>query len=106
MVLGYCLKEKKKVEMKNPKFELNKIGARVAIGVCPSCNTKMYKLLGKDEGPASLVSKRKPSSKKSKKGGASKKSRSRKSKGSKGSKKSRSRKSKGSRKSRSRKSKK
>ncbi|QYB17603.1 hypothetical protein PV-S19_0239 [Pacmanvirus S19] len=101
MVQGYCLKEKKKVEIKEPKFELNKKGRPIARGKCASCGGTVYKILKSTEVPPELKAKI------PKKGGASR--RSRKSTGSKksrksakrGSKKSRkSRKSKGSRKSR------
>lgn len=101
MVKGYCFKEKKKVEMKNTKFELNAKGRPVARGVCSSCGTNMYKILSKSETPADLLAKasgkkgggRKSSSRKS---GGGRKSRSRKPKSCKsgGGRKSRSRKSK------------
>lgn len=100
MVLqAYCLREKKTSEMKDPKYELNSLGRRIARGTCAKCGTKMYKILAASEGPASLVAKSTPKgaskkSKGSKKGGRSASKSSRKSKGSrkgsrKGSKKSR-----------------
>ncbi len=105
MVQGYCLKEKKKVEIKDPKFELNKKNRPIVRGKCPSCGTTVYKILKSTEVPADLkakIPKKGGASRKSRKSTGSKKSRkSRKSVVSKGGKKSRkSRKSKGSRKSR------
>lgn len=111
MVQGFCLKEKKKVEIKDPKFELNAKGRPIVRGKCASCNGTVYKILASDEVPADLKAKV------AKKGGASRRSRkskksheempkrkSRRSKRSKKSKKSKgsrkSRKSRGSRKSR------
>ncbi len=92
MVIAYCLKEKKKVEVKNPKFELNALGRPIARGECSSCGGKVYKILASTEVPADLKAKM------PKKGGAR---RSRKSKASKASRKSprKSRKSKRSRRS-------
>jgi hypothetical protein len=83
MVQGYCLKEKKKVEIKDPKYEVNKIGRPVVRGKCSSCGGSIYKILKASEVPAhlkeSLVKKggsSKPSSKKSKSTTGSKKSKS------------------------------
>ena len=59
MVQGYCLKEKKKVEIKDPSFERNKLGRAVAIGKCPSCGGKIYKILKATETPANLKSPKK-----------------------------------------------
>lgn len=94
MVQGYCLKEKKKVEIKSPSYELNSIGRPVAKGTCPSCGGKVQKILKSTEVPADLRAKAEAfKARKSKKGGASRKSRkssgSRKSRKSKGSRKSR-----------------
>lgn len=108
-IIGYCLKHKGKIEMKDVKFELNKKGRAVARGVCPQDGTKMFKILSAAEVPEELK-------KKMGKGEAEvvageldfvdgaydggKKRRSRKSKGSKKSRRSHSKKSKGSKKSR------
>ena len=106
MVQGYCLKEKKKVDIKEPKYELNKKGRPIVRGKCASCGGVVYKILAKVEVPAELKAKipakKGGASRKSRKSTGSKKSRkSRKSVASRGGKKSRkSRKSKGSRKSR------
>jgi hypothetical protein len=82
MVQGYCLKEKKKVEIKDPKFELNKKDRPVARGVCPSCGTVVYKILKSTEVPADLKAKIPV-----KKGGSSRSAKSKKSKRSHGKKK-------------------
>jgi len=47
MPTGYCMKCRKKVEMKNPKNKKNKRGMRVAQGTCPKCGTGVYRILGK-----------------------------------------------------------
>ncbi len=101
MVQGYCLKEKKKVDIKEPSFELNKKNRPIVRGKCASCGGVVYKILAKEEVPADL--KAKVDAIKAKKGGKSRKSRSTKSRKSKGSRKSRktpSRKSRSSRRSR------
>jgi hypothetical protein len=98
MVEGYCLKEKKKVEMKDPKFELNKKGRPIARGTCSSCGGVVYKILKATEVPADLKAKVA-----AKKGGASRKRRSKKSRSKSPARRRKSRKSKKSR-SRSRKS--
>ncbi len=87
MVKGYCLKEKKAVDIVNPKYELNKLGRPIARGECSSCGGKVYKILKATEVPPELKAKipakkggRSKRSKASKKSKKSKKSRSRKSK--------------------------
>lgn len=102
MVQGYCMKEKAKREMKNPKFELNKLCRPIARGECAKCGTKMYKILPGNEVPADLKAKMAAcksnmpatsrKSKKSKSGGSRKSKGSRKSRKSGGSRKSRTRK--------------
>lgn len=47
MTTGYCVKCRKKVEMKNPKTKKNKRNMRVAQGTCPKCGTGVYRILGK-----------------------------------------------------------
>lgn len=83
MVAGYCLKEKKSVEIKEPKYELNKKGRPVVHGKCASCGGKVYKILKSTEVPAELAAKVKKVGAGSRKSSGSRKSRgSRKSSGS------------------------
>lgn len=44
---GYCVKEKKKVEIQNPTEVVWKNGLKAAQGTCPDCNTKVFRILGK-----------------------------------------------------------
>ncbi len=88
MVKGYCLKEKKKVEIEGPEYALNAKNRPVVRGKCSSCGGKVYAILAAADVPADLKAKLV-----GKKGGASR--RFRKSKASsKGSRKSRSKRSK------------
>jgi hypothetical protein len=41
---GYCLKDKKKVEMKDPQPITMKNGKPATVGTCPNCGTKIYKI--------------------------------------------------------------
>jgi len=41
---GYCLKDKRKVEMKDPQPITMKNGKPATIGTCPNCGTKIYKI--------------------------------------------------------------
>jgi hypothetical protein len=43
-ITGYCLKDKKKVEIKNPKQITMKNGKPATTGECPHCGTKIYKI--------------------------------------------------------------
>ena len=43
-ITGYCLKDKKKVEIKDPKQITMKNGKPATTGVCPECGTKIYKI--------------------------------------------------------------
>jgi DNA-directed RNA polymerase subunit RPC12/RpoP len=43
-VTGYCLKCKKKVEIKNPQHITMKNGKPATTGECPTCGTKIYKI--------------------------------------------------------------
>ncbi|MHB8573433.1 MAG: DUF5679 domain-containing protein [Candidatus Dormibacteria bacterium] len=43
-VQGYCLKCKKKVDMKDAKAITMKNGKPATTGVCPICGTKIYKI--------------------------------------------------------------
>ncbi len=44
---AYCVKCKKKVEMKDPREETLKNGRRAMKGQCPVCNTNLCRILGK-----------------------------------------------------------
>ncbi len=41
---AFCLKERKKVEMKDPRQITMKNGKPATQGVCPSCGTKIFKI--------------------------------------------------------------
>jgi hypothetical protein len=43
-VMGYCLKDKKTVEIKDPKPITMKNGKPATTGTCPLCGTKIYKI--------------------------------------------------------------
>lgn len=47
MAEGYCVKCKAKREMKDASEVTLKNGRRAMKGSCPSCNTGMFKILGK-----------------------------------------------------------
>jgi ssDNA-binding Zn-finger/Zn-ribbon topoisomerase 1 len=47
MVEGYCVKCKKKREMKNAKEVTMKNKKKAVKGECPECGTKMFKIGGK-----------------------------------------------------------
>jgi len=44
LVEGYCLKDKRKVEMKDPQPITMKNGKPATVGTCPYCGTKIYKI--------------------------------------------------------------
>ena len=44
MVKGYCVKDKKMVEIKNPKNIKLKNGRPAVQGVCPNCGTKVFRI--------------------------------------------------------------
>ena len=46
MVSGYCVKCKKKQEMKDAKEVTLKNGRKAVKGTCPACSTKMFKIGG------------------------------------------------------------
>jgi hypothetical protein len=46
---GYCVKERKKVEIKDPQQVTMKNGRPAIQGTCPDCGTKIFKI-GKLEG--------------------------------------------------------
>src|ERR1700687_2176007 len=43
-VEGYCLKDKRKVEMKDPHPITMKNGKPATVGTCPLCGTKIYRI--------------------------------------------------------------
>ncbi len=48
---GYCVKCRKKQEIKNPKEVTMKgkggVKRKAMTGVCPKCGTKMFRIMGK-----------------------------------------------------------
>ncbi|MFQ5940210.1 MAG: DUF5679 domain-containing protein [Nitrososphaerales archaeon] len=44
MTTAYCVKCRKKVDMKNPKAVTLKNGRPATSGVCPNCGTKVFKI--------------------------------------------------------------
>jgi predicted RNA-binding Zn-ribbon protein involved in translation (DUF1610 family) len=44
LVEGYCLKDRKKVEMMNPRLLMMKNGSPATAGLCPHCGTKIYRI--------------------------------------------------------------
>jgi len=44
MVTAYCVKCRKKVEMKNPKNVTLKNGRPAAKGICPNCGTNVFRI--------------------------------------------------------------
>jgi hypothetical protein len=44
---GYCVKDRKKVDIKNGKEVTWKNGRRAYVGECPLCGTKVARVLGK-----------------------------------------------------------
>lgn len=47
MPTAYCVKDRKSVEIKDPKEVTLKNGREALQGVCPSCGTKVSRILGK-----------------------------------------------------------
>ncbi len=43
-VTGYCLKDKRNVEIKNPQNITMKNGKPAITGTCPDCGTKIFKI--------------------------------------------------------------
>ncbi len=41
---AYCVKDRKKVEIKNPKAITMKSGRPATQGVCPICGTKVFRI--------------------------------------------------------------
>jgi hypothetical protein len=44
MAEGYCVKERKKVEIQNPQQVTMKNGRPAIQGTCPDCGTKIFKI--------------------------------------------------------------
>ena len=44
MAEGYCVKERKKVEIKDPQQVTMKNGRPAIQGTCPDCGTKIFKI--------------------------------------------------------------
>jgi len=44
MVQAYCVKDRRMVEIKNPKNVTLKNGRPAIQGVCPNCGTKVFKI--------------------------------------------------------------
>jgi NAD-dependent SIR2 family protein deacetylase len=44
MATAYCMKCRKKVEMRNPRQITLKNGRPAVQGVCPSCGTKVFRI--------------------------------------------------------------
>jgi hypothetical protein len=44
MTMGYCVKDKEKVEMKDAKRITMKNGKPATQGVCPKCGTKVFRI--------------------------------------------------------------
>lgn len=47
MATGFCMKEKKTVEIKDPESVTMKNGRPATTGVCPDCGTKIFRIIGK-----------------------------------------------------------
>ncbi|MBN1822855.1 MAG: hypothetical protein JW803_00900 [Endomicrobiales bacterium] len=47
MAEARCMKCKKQVEVKDPKEVVMKNGMKAVSGVCGTCGTKVFKILGK-----------------------------------------------------------
>lgn len=43
-VTGYCLKDKRQVEIQNPQNITMKNGKPAITGTCPHCGTKIFKI--------------------------------------------------------------
>jgi len=53
---GYCVKCKAKAEMKDPVVEKTKKGGFMAKGACPTCGTKMCKIMSADNAEKAVAS--------------------------------------------------
>lgn len=57
MPMAQCFRDHKKVEVKNPKYELNKRGRPMIKGTCPICGGKVSGLIAAKDAPAELRAK-------------------------------------------------
>jgi hypothetical protein len=48
MAEGYCVKERKKVEIKDPQKTTTKNGRTAIKGTCPDCGTTIFKFVKDD----------------------------------------------------------
>ncbi len=46
MTMGYCVKDKEKVEIKDAKSIVMKDGKPATPGACPKCGTKVFRIGG------------------------------------------------------------
>lgn len=54
---AYCVKEKGKKPLKDPKYQLNSRGRPYATGTCGSCGSKLTLILGANNTPPDLAAK-------------------------------------------------
>jgi DNA-directed RNA polymerase subunit RPC12/RpoP len=47
MAEGRCMKCKAQVEIKDPQDTVMKNGMKAVKGVCPTCGTKVFRIMGK-----------------------------------------------------------
>jgi hypothetical protein len=45
-IMAYCVKDKKKVEIKNPKSVTMRNGRKATKGICPKCGSGVYRIGG------------------------------------------------------------
>jgi hypothetical protein len=43
-ITAYCVKDKQKVQMKNPKSVTMKNGRKAYKGTCPKCGTRVFRI--------------------------------------------------------------
>lgn len=57
MVQARCFKEKKQVTIKDPQFDINKVGRPVARGVCGSCGSTVFTIIKYEDAPDNIKAK-------------------------------------------------
>lgn len=57
MVTAHCFKEKKKVEVVNPEYKLNKKGGIMLSGKCASCGGSVTTIPKRSDVPAAIIAK-------------------------------------------------
>lgn len=57
MVKGYCLKEKKHIEVVDPVYDINARGSPLVRGTCPSCKGKINTMISYDSAPPNIKAK-------------------------------------------------